>query len=98
MCDIMQDIYTDWDVAESYSMHASFVANLLKLKIVKVIDNCHDSRVHDYCRPPPPLTHTHTRKQRKISTLECKENGQMLRISDHKNVNKSKNRLTPLKL
>ena len=34
----------------------------------------------------------------KKSTLECKENGQKWQISHHKNVNKSKNRLTPLKL
>ena len=32
----------------------------------------------------------------KTSTLECKENSQVLKISDHNNVNK--NRLTPLKL
>ena len=37
-------------------------------------------------------------KETKTSILECKENGQMLRILDHKNVNKSKNRLAPLKL
>ena len=50
--------------------------------------------------PPRFLPHTHTRKQRKVknSTLECKENGQILIISDRKNVKKSKNRLTPLKL
>ena len=46
---------------------------------------------------PPP--HTHTTKQRKgkkHSTLECRKNSQILKISDHKNVNK--NPLTPLKL
>ena len=32
------------------------------------------------------------------STLECKKSVQMLRISDHKNVKKKKNHLTPLKL
>ena len=48
---------------------------------------------------PPPYTHTLQKaKKRKNSTLECKENSQILNISDHKNVNKRKNRLTPLKL
>ena len=47
---------------------------------------------------PPPYTHTLESKETKKSTLECKENSQMLKIQDHKNVNKSKNRLTPLKL
>ena len=37
-------------------------------------------------------------KETKASTLECKENDQKLRISHVKNVNKSKNRLTPVKL
>ena len=32
------------------------------------------------------------------SNLECKENNQILKISHHKNVNKRKNRLTPVKL
>ena len=47
-----------------------------------------------------PPTHTHTRKKIKeeTTTLECKENSQILKISNHKNVNKSNNRLTPLKL
>ena len=34
----------------------------------------------------------------KDSTLECKENDQIFKISHVKNVNKRKNRLTPLKL
>ena len=46
---------------------------------------------------PPPL-HTLQNEEMKKSTLECKENDQMLRISDHKNVNKSKYRLSPAKL
>ena len=47
----------------------------------------------------PPHTHTHQKaKKRKNSTLECKGNSQILNISDHKNVNQSKNLLTPLKL
>ena len=37
-------------------------------------------------------------KETKNSTLECKENDQLLRISDLKNINKRKNRLTPVKL
>ena len=47
---------------------------------------------------PPPHTHPRQQKKHKTSTLECKENGQILNISDHKNVYKSKNQLTPLKL
>ena len=35
---------------------------------------------------------------RKIGTLKCKENDQLLRISDVKDVNKRKNCLTPVKL
>ena len=43
--------------------------------------------------------HTHYKaNKRKNSTLECRENSQMLRISDHKNLKKSKNPLTPAKL
>ena len=51
-------------------------------------------------QPPPPPSHTHTleNKETKYSTRECKKNDQMLRISDIKNVNKRKNRLTPVKL
>ena len=45
-----------------------------------------------------PSTHTLERKTRKSGTLECKENDQKLTISDVKNVNKIKNRLTPVKL
>ena len=48
--------------------------------------------------PPPTHTHMIESKQTKTGTLECKENDQTLRISDHKNVNKSKNPLTPAKL
>ena len=44
------------------------------------------------------VTHTHEIKGTKVGTLECKENDQMLRISDVKNVNKRKNRLAPVKL
>ena len=43
-------------------------------------------------------THSVERKEGKNSTLECKENGQMLKTPDVKNVNKRKNRLTPVKL
>ena len=52
------------------------------------------------CNPPPTHLQTDTIKQRKgkNNTLECIEIDQILRISDHKNVNKRKNRLTPLKL
>ena len=47
----------------------------------------------------PPHTHTHYKaKKRKNSTLEFKENGQKIRLLDVKNVNNSKNRLTPAKL
>ena len=48
--------------------------------------------------PLLPPTDTLESKKRKNVTLECKENSQTLNISDHKTVNKSKNRLTPLKL
>ena len=52
--------------------------------------------------PPPSHIHTLTltlqNKETKHSTLECKENSQIFKISDHKSVNKSKNWLTPLKL
>ena len=37
-------------------------------------------------------------KETKTATLECKEKDQKLRISGAKNVNKRKNRLTPVKL
>ena len=37
---------------------------------------------------PPTHTHTLESKEMKTITLECKEIGQMLRISDVKNVNK----------
>ena len=47
---------------------------------------------------PPFPPHTAKQKDTKTNTLECKGNGQMLRISHHKNVNKRKNRLTPFKL
>ena len=43
-------------------------------------------------------THTIECKETKNSTLECKENGQMMRISHHKNVNKNKNPFTPAKI
>ena len=36
--------------------------------------------------------------KRKTGTLECKEKGQILKISHHKNVNKGKNHCTPVKL
>ena len=48
--------------------------------------------------PPDPHIHTLESKQKKKSTLECKENDQILKNSDYKNVNKRKNRLTLLKL
>ena len=44
------------------------------------------------------LTHTLESKENENSTLECKENYKILRISEVKNVNKRKNRLTPAKL
>ena len=47
---------------------------------------------------PPLHTYTLERKETKNSFLQCKENDQMLKNSDVKNVNKSKNRLTPVKL
>ena len=51
-------------------------------------------------RPNTPPTHTHTLESKvtKDSTLKSKENGQILKISDHKNVNKNKIRLAPVKL
>ena len=52
----------------------------------------------DLPRTLPPPTHTIESKGTKNSTLEWKENGQKSINSHHKNVNKSKNRLTPLKL
>ena len=48
--------------------------------------------------PPPSPPNTLERKIRKTSTLECKEKVQKLRILHIKNVNKRKNRLTPVKL
>ena len=51
---------------------------------------------------PSPLTHTHIHtlesKETKNSILECKETDQIFKISHVKNVNKRKNRLTPVKL
>ena len=49
----------------------------------------------DYLEASPP-PHTLESKETEKSALECKENSQILKIPDHKNVNK--NRLTPLKL
>ena len=48
----------------------------------------------------PPHTHTHTpeSKEMKNHLLECKENDQIFKISRVKNVNKRKNRLTPVRL
>ena len=46
---------------------------------------------------PHPPTHPIESKETKNSTIECKENGQMLKISHQKNVNKSKNHCSPLK-
>ena len=47
-------------------------------------------------------THTHTltlqTKEKEKITLDCKEINQMLKISVHKNVNKSKNHCSPVKL
>ena len=54
--------------------------------------------MHRPSTPPTSQTHPLESKETKNTTLECKENDQMLKISDHKNVNKSKNRLTPAKL
>ena len=51
-----------------------------------------------YRRPPPTHTHATKQKDTETGTLECKELVQMLRNPDHKNVNKSKNRLTSFKL
>ena len=52
------------------------------------------------CNPPPTHLQTDTIKQRKgkNNTLECIEIDQILRISDHKNVNKSKNYCSQVKL
>ena len=47
-------------------------------------------------RPAHP--HTLESKETKNSPPECKENEEMLKNPDVKNVNKSKNRLTPSKL
>ena len=55
-----------------------------------------ESNYYKCASDPPPFTLE--RKDTENSTLECKENGQISNISDHKNVNKRKNRLTPLKL
>ena len=46
---------------------------------------------------PPPHTHSQVSKETKISTLECKENDQIFKISHDKNVNKRKNPLKPVK-
>ena len=48
----------------------------------------------------PTLTHTHALESNETKTraLECIECDQKLRISHVKNVNKRKNRLTPVKL
>ena len=48
--------------------------------------------------PTQPHTHSLESKESKNNTLECKENYQKSKISNQKNVNKSKNRLTPTKL
>ena len=58
-------------------------------------------KIEAHCDPIyylPPHTHTLGSKETKSSTLECKENDQILKISHHKNVNKRKNRLKPVKL
>ena len=48
--------------------------------------------------PPSPPTRTLESKEKKTSTLEFKETVQIFKISRVKNVNKSKNRLTPVKV
>ena len=48
--------------------------------------------------PPPTHTYTIESKDTKTCTLECKENGQIWKIPHHKNVNKSKNHCSPVKL
>ena len=52
---------------------------------------------HYIISDPPPHTHYKAKKM-KNSTLECKENDQMQRISHEKNVNKSKIHCSPVKL
>ena len=55
----------------------------------------------DICRSttfPPSHTHMLESKEKKNNILECKENDQMLKNPDMKNVNKRKNSLTPVKL
>ena len=49
-------------------------------------------------RSPPPHTHTLESKETKSSTLEFKENDQILKNPDPKNLNKSNNHLTSAKL
>ena len=50
-------------------------------------------------RTPPSLAHTHTRmKELKTGTLESKKEVQNSNISHVKNMNKKKNRLTPVKI
>ena len=56
---------------------------------------CHLTKSKNIWDTPP---HTRKSKEKKNSTLECKGNDQMLRILEVKNVNKSKDRLTPVKL
>ena len=51
----------------------------------------YDSPTH----PPPQILES---KETKASTPECIESNQKLRISHVKNVNKTENRLTPIKL
>ena len=50
--------------------------------------------------PQPPPTHTHCLESTETinSTLECKQMDQIFKIFHVKNVNKRKNRLTPVKL
>ena len=89
-------------------MEETFVKTKLEIKKIVSFGRCKDYKdqpsmgpiVNKKERPTDPPTHTHTRKQRKVkkNTLECKKNGYILNIPDHKNVNRSKNRLTPLKL
>ena len=47
-CELLQDVYIDLDMAESYTKHAVFVGDIAKLGIVKPIDNCHHSKIQDY--------------------------------------------------
>ena len=56
-------------------------------KIIQILNPC-----------DPFSPHTLESKDKKIIILECKEIDQMLRILDHKNINKKKNCFTPAKL